>query len=261
MAKTDFTVIQSLDRGLELLGHMAREPDRKYQLVELAEHIGVDRSSAHRMLTTLMKHRLVLQDKDERGYGLGLGIYHLATALEKQLKLPDIINPYLRRLVGLSGETAHTVVRNGCHAVFVDSESAVEVISIYHKLGHVDELHSTAVGKSLLCQMNEDDLRELFGKTRLTRHTPRTIDSCQKLAEELALVRQRGYATDVEERVEGVWCIAAPIRNFRGRIICAVGISGPAGRMKEKWEKLIPKVTGIGREISEVLQGRGVSKA
>jgi len=255
MPKTDFTVIQALDRGLKLLQKMADTPQRKYNLAELAAFMQVDRSSVHRMLSTLIKHRLVSQEKDERVYSLGLGIYKLATALEKQLKLTELINPFLRELVRFSGETAHTVVRSGVQSVFVDSETATEMVSIYHQLGHVDELHSTAVGKSLLCQMSLKDLEMLFEGVRLVSHTPTTIIDIGKLALHLQDVRKMGYSTDKEERSQGVLCMDVPIYDFRDRIVCAVGISGPKERMKGKFEKLIPPVKEIGQKITQTIQG------
>ena len=95
-------------------------------------------------------------------------------------------------------------------------------------VGEQEPLHTTALGKVLISELN---LKELFGDTPLEQYTPKTITSLEELEQHLKVVREQGYAIDDEEYCPGLFCIAAPIRNYKSEIVAALSISGPAFRL------------------------------
>jgi DNA-binding IclR family transcriptional regulator len=257
MPKSESSGVQSVDRALSLLFAIAENPGTAFSLDSLSGIIGIDRSSVFRLLSTLMKRGLVSQDRDRKSYRLGYGIYGLASALHEQLGIAELSSPVLRRLARTTKENAHLAVLSGSRAVFIDRERAAKTIAANTNIGDSEDLHCTAVGKCLVCALDRDSLAHILGEGALARFTERSIVDPGKLAAELSLVRERGYATDFEENEENVTCVAAPILDFAGRVEAAIGISGPSGRMSERLEFYIAETRREGGELSGILRGRG----
>ena len=184
MPKTEGSMIQSVERALSLLDHIAGHPESRFSLTDLTEFMGLDKSSVFRLLTTLMKHGLVRQEDNRKTYQLGYAIYSLAAALHDQVELTEIVAPFLRKLTILTHENAHLAVRSGLKAVFIDRERATKTISANTNVGDTEELYCTAVGKSLICGMDHQDLVRLFEGVQLTSYTDRTIVDLEVLASE-----------------------------------------------------------------------------
>ena len=253
MPGKESSFIQSVDRALTLLEHIGTHFDEHLGLAELSKLIGVDRSSAFRLLTTLMKHGLIRQEDSRKTYQLGFGVYKLASALHEQLKITDVVSPFIKELAAYSMENAHLAVRSVRQAVFIDRERGGTAISTNTNIGDAEELYCTAVGRCLICQMSQREIEELYRRTPLTAYTERTIVGFGELAEELALVRQQGFAVDREEYQPNVVCIAAPIFGFEGKIQASIGISGPKERVESRMDDLAATVKRMGSEISGLL--------
>jgi DNA-binding IclR family transcriptional regulator len=248
-------MIQSVDRALSLLSRIADHPEAKYGLRELTEFMELDKSSVHRLLSTLMKYGLVRQAESRKAYQLGFGIYSLAAALRDQLKITELASPLLKRLALATKENAHLAVRSGTRAVFIDRERATKAIAANTNIGDSEELHCTAVGKCLICGMIGKELALLFEEVELTRYTEATIVEIGKLEEELALVAARGFAMDDGEYEPNVMCIAAPVYNFERKVEASIGISGPRERMAAQSDAFAEEVRTAGEELSERLGG------
>jgi IclR family KDG regulon transcriptional repressor len=115
-------------------------------------------------------------------------------------------------------------------------------------------VHATAAGKVLVAFESEEELRRRFNNS-LPGYTKNTLTSSEQLLRKLEEVRQRGYATDLEEWEEGLHCIAAPIRDYTRKVIGALSVSGPAHRLAaEKIEAtVVPEVVGAAQELSRRL--------
>ncbi len=251
--KEDATYIQSVDRALTLLEHIAENPKTRPGLAELAEVLHVDRSSVFRLLATLMKHGLVRQVDSRASYQLGFDVFRLAGALRSQLKITEVASDYLRKLAANSRENAHLAVRSGLLAVFIDREQGGTRISANTNIGDTEDLYCTAVGRCLICETDRNGLEELFGDKPLIAYTDRTITDLGLLAAELQTVRERGFAIDLEEYERNVVCVAAPVYNFEGRVEASIGISGPRERIEPKVDILASIVREMGEEISGLL--------
>jgi IclR family transcriptional regulator, KDG regulon repressor len=257
MPKPEGSMIQSVERALSLLDHIADHPEARFSLTELTEFMGLDKSSVFRLLTTLMNHSLVRQEDNRKTYQLGYGIYSLASALHDQVKLTEIVSPYLKRLALVTKENAHLAVRSGLKAVFIDRERATKTISANTNIGDTEELHCTAVGKSLICGMDRKELASLFEDTGLSRYTERTIVDLEVLAGELAITAKRGYAVDDGEYEPNVVCIAAPVYNYERSVEASVGISGPRERIEAQMPAFIEAIRATGNDISALMGARG----
>jgi len=217
--------IQSLARGLKIMELLAANDD-PVSVTELATELGIDKSSASRLVHTLSAYGYAEQDATSRRYRLGPQIVRLSRSLLTRMPLRDEAKPFLRQLVERTGECAHLAVLAQDRALYVDQVESPASLRVTTGVGTLAPLHCTALGKCLLAFGNGVPLPK-----ELRSFTPRTITDPEALRLHLEQTRRQGYAVDDEEYDYGVRCVAAPVFDFRGKAIGAIGISGPAGRM------------------------------
>jgi DNA-binding IclR family transcriptional regulator len=244
--------IQSLDRGLTLLQFVAQSK-RPVSLGEMAELIGVDRSSAFRLAHTLRRRGFLSCPPARKDYVLGSSIWTLSRGYDWSNTLVEVAHRELKFLASEINETAHLAVREGNSALFIDSAHANHVIAVAGQIGELVPLYCTAHGKALLADADEDSLRKQFGAGPLKKHTSSTITTLKALARECASISSRGYAIDEAEFLGGVRCVAAPIR-FANEIVGSIGISAPESRFaKSAIADYAKKVCRVAERIGESL--------
>jgi len=240
--------IQSLGRGLKILELMA-DVEEGISITDLAEQLEVNKGTASRMVQTLKKYGFVEKASDGRRYRLGPVLVRLSQTVINRSHTREMAKPYLKQLVSLTGECAHLAIYSQGRALYIDQVESDATLRVNTEIGHLAPLHCTALGKAMLAfggyPLPED----------LEKRTPQTIISSEMLQIELATIRQQGYAVDNEEYDIGVRCIAVPIFDFRGSVAGAVGISGPASRLKsENIQDAARLVSRIGQELSDQLK-------
>ena len=246
--------IQSLDRGLMILEIVGRAR-RPMSVAELTPLLGIDRSSVFRLANTL-RLRGFLAQLPSKEYVLGSAVWRLANRFQWSRGLTQIAREQVAALAAKTGETTHLVVQEGRQAVFVDQELTAQPIGVSGSSGRCEPLHCTAVGKALIADCDEQALAELFGDTPLVVPARRSLRTLAELAKECQRIRKRGYSMDNEEFHEGVRCLAAPIRDGSGRIVAAIGVSAPIGRLPEsRCNKVAQEVKRAAAQISAKLGG------
>lgn len=244
--------VQSVDRAISVLEVLARKGEAR--VTEVAAAIGVHKSTAFRLLSSLEERGLVEQDRDRGGYRLGLGILRLAGAVSARLDVNRHGRPVCERLARELGETVNVAVVQSHYAVNVDQVQGPAAISAHNWVGQLTPLHATSSGKVLLAHLPLANRRDLLAAAGLPRFTTATITSATTLDRQLSTVRERGYATTVEEYETGLNAIAAPIRSHHGQVVAAVSASGPAFRLTtERMAALAPTVVAGAAEISHLL--------
>lgn len=238
--------IQSLARGLMILEIMARH-DNGVGITDLADQLMVNKATASRLVGTLMTHGFVSRSPQGRTYQLGPMLVSLSRYLLSRMPLRDTAKPFLKQLVELSGECAHLAIYAQGKALYIDQVESASTLRVNAEVGQMAPLHCTALGKVLLA----------FGSFPLPgdleMHTLHTITDPTLLLDELEKVRQQGYAIDNEEFDEDVRCIAAPVCDFRRKLLGAIGISGPAARINpQRMAKLIPEVVLVASQLSNM---------
>jgi len=225
--------IQSLERGLVLLRYVvsANEPIR---LGELSVFLGIEKSSAHRLMATLIRQGYIVQD-NQKQYLSGPMIIELASRIGNRLKVHDAAIPLLQQLAEETGETAHLGILSGSEAIMTHCVSSNHVLAVTSRIGDKEPLYCTALGKALICEMKPEKIKTLLGSVRWKKYTGHTITSLGKYLRECEQIRADGFAKDNEEYRLGVRCLAAPVRDFSGQIIAGIGISGPISRLHDKY--------------------------
>jgi DNA-binding IclR family transcriptional regulator len=233
MTKTNKQFIQSLDRGLQILESIC-EQDRPVRLGQMAELLGVEKSSAYRLVSTLAERGYVCQDPSTGGYVPHEKLFDLAGRTGSRRRIQEYARKHLRRLAQETGETAHIGVRRMDKVVFIDHEFSRQPVAVICQYGDAEPLHCTALGKSLLAGLTEPELRLILGPEPLKKFTIRTITQYAHLVRQCRQAETSLLSEDNEEYRPGVRCLASPIFDIRGQVIAAIGISGPVERITDR---------------------------
>lgn len=248
--------IQSLDRGLLILETVGKSRT-PVSLGNLTGVLGIDRSSVFRLANTLKRRGYLANPSSGKEYILGASVWRLSRKYDWSRMLATVAHEHLKALARSTNETAHLAIREGSKALFVDHVGTSHVIAISGQTGQFIPLYCTSHGKALLADFDEPALKALFGNSPLERVTKQTMVSIGELARACKRIQARGYATDDEEFMDGVRCIAAPIRDQEGSVVASIGISAPVARFASERDKEYGlKVTEIAQQIGELLGAR-----
>lgn len=245
--------VGSVARALQLLDTLASSNETGLGVNELARRIGVNASTASRLLATLEQGGLV---ERERGgpYRLGLHLVALSDRVLARLDVRALARPLLAALVARTGETATLSVPGAGEAITVDFVPSEASVMSLARLGRPSVGHATAAGKVTLA----------FGLAAdggadgpLPSYTERTIATPQALAAELRRVRQRGWAEAVGERERDLNAMAAPVFGRGGELAAVLGLQGPAARLPAATRAALRNpLLAAARELSAALGGR-----
>lgn len=221
--------VRALHRALDILEVLA-ESRASVPLADLADRLGLPRSTAHRLLATLASRGYVAQDPETGRYRIGVRAFEVGSAFTSQTRLRDVARPFMRHLQEESGETVNLAVLDGGEAVYVDQVESTRMVRTFADTGARVPVHCTGVGKALLAGLGDSEIRRIIRSHGLPAFTPQTITNLKTLMEDLRQGRKLGYFVDNEEREPGVRCAAAPVYDHTGRVIAALSISAPAYR-------------------------------
>ncbi|MGH8862965.1 MAG: IclR family transcriptional regulator [Jatrophihabitantaceae bacterium] len=242
--------VQSVERALTILDILARSGEAG--VTKLAAEIGVHKSTAFRLVTTLENGGLVEQSEDRGKYRLGMGILRLAGATTARLDVVQESRPVCRRLAAATGETVNIAVRSDRSALYLDQVAGASSLQPHNWVGQHIPLHATSNGKVLLSGLSHEEIAHTLGA--LPAFTERTITDLARLQAEVDEVRACGYARAVDELEVGLTALAAPIRNAHGDVIAALSVSGPSFRLDERRiQEVVPTLLDAAREVSHRL--------
>ena len=223
--------VQSVDRAVAVLEVLARRGETGVS--EVAAEIDVHKSTAFRLLVALEARTLVEQAGNRGKYRLGVGLLRLAGAVSDQLDVVRQGRDVCVRLATELGETVNMAVLQEHFAVNVDQAMGLSTVVTHNWIGRLTPVHCTSSGKVLIAHLDRERRATLLttsGMPALTRHT---VTAPDRLDEQLAGVREAGYAVVVEEYELGLNAVAAPVRDRSGAVIAAVSVSGPSYRLEE----------------------------
>jgi len=219
-------------------------------VTETAEALGIPRSSAHALLTSLVETGLLTSPGRGR-YRLGWRIVELYETMRAGTDLRTYAGPVLRRLNEQTGETCNLGVLDRGEVLYIDKVAARHQVSVTGlRVGARLEAHCCGLGKVLLAYATEAQLDSALGDKPLRRFTDRTITDRARLESELEDVRRAGVAHENGEVVPDVACVAAPVKDPFGIVVGAISLSGPAYRVEAKRDELSKTVRGAADEVS-----------
>lgn len=245
----------SLRRGLAILRALEEEEARGAAppgVTRLAALTGSDKSQVSRSLKVLAEDGLVDRDPETRGYRLGWRLLGMA-GRSSRAGLLAAAEPLLVRLVRETGERAHLSVLRGTSVLTVLSEGSDHAVQAAGWVGRSVPLHSTSAGRALLLDHRREELAELLAGVPLDGGTPKAPKTVRQLSERVEAARPRGFAVVDEEFEAGLVGVAAPVRDFRGRIVAALNVSAPKFRFAKKLPRAGKQVKAAADELSASL--------
>jgi IclR family transcriptional regulator, KDG regulon repressor len=245
-------MLQTIEKASDVLALFDRE-HTEWGVAEVAEKLGLPKSSAHDLLTSLAQVGLL--GKTEKGrYRLGWRLVALSETLLATTELRREARPIMDELAAQYQETIHLAILDDTKVVYVDKLEGRQAVRVeLTSLGTRLYPHCSALGKVLLAYRPETDVKRIVKACGLPRFTEHTITDEMELEQSLAKIRKQGYAFDLEEILPELCCVGAPVRNYIGNVIAAISMSIPAYRFARSQTQFRNAIVRAGKLVSERL--------
>jgi IclR family transcriptional regulator, acetate operon repressor len=191
------------------------------------------KSTTHRLLSTLERRGLVARDPVA-------GMYRLATKMFTPVGAGPEVRVILEELASRSGETANLGALIGSEVLYIDRADSPHALRWQLGVGSRVPVHCSGLGKAILAFLPASEVERRLPPV-LKPFTGNTLTDRRALLRELAKVRRRGFALDCEEFMDGVQCVAVPVRNPAHEVAVAISLAGPVFRLtRKRAEGLVP---------------------
>jgi DNA-binding IclR family transcriptional regulator len=253
LPQTTGVPVFAVQRTLQTLEYLA-EAEAGVSVAELCQALGIEKSIASRLLSTLVAGGYVVRVGDGDRFELSLRLIALAFSVSDRLGFPGVCQPVLHRLSEETGELAQLAAVERDRLVFVANAQGTQRLAIVPTIGRDVVLHATASGKAWLASLATEQAVAAVLHEGLTEVTPRTITRLETLLEELERVRQQGYATVEGEFTEGVNAIAVAFGQQRFQhAVGAIVLSAPSTRFAtDRMTEMVPIVRAAAGELEAV---------
>lgn len=250
--KKNNSVLSTADNALRILRSFSiEEPEKK--VTDIAVSLGLSNSSVSRLMTTLAGQGFVKKSSETQMYKLGLSALALTGVITSNLEIYKEALPVLRKLVSDIGETCHLSLLEGHEIICLQKIECKHPIKLKSYMGNKNPIQCTSSGKAIFAYQKEDIVNKAINDG-LERFTSKTITNPDEFRECLREVRERGYSYCIGEFMEEVVSVGAPIRDYTGKVIAAVTITGPIQRIDpEEFPVYAKKLKLVAKEISNGL--------
>jgi DNA-binding IclR family transcriptional regulator len=225
--------------------------DEELGVSEVARRLGVAKSTAHRLLTTLVSRGVVEQDAASGRYRLGIHLFELGQLVLQRNELRRRSTTLLEELRELSGWTVHLSIAQGADTLFLERLPTLRGMQVMREFRRRWPLHATSSGKAICAYDPEATAARV--EAGFPAFTPHTITSEKAFAAELAKVRSRGYATSREELMADLASVAAPVLDLHGVAIAAISITGSVSELADARDRQVRLVTAAAKRLSQVM--------
>lgn len=215
--------VQSVDRVFDILEVLSVSKDGM-TLTELSNKLSLSPSTTHRLLNVLQQRNYVSRLENSKVYVVGLGFLSLISSRLSSLELKTEADPILTALSQDLNQIVFLGIKKDYDVMYLDKKDSKN-FEVYCGIGYTLPLHCTGLGKVLLMQYTSDELRLMYKDKDLIALTPYSITDIEKLVKAVEENKKRGYSIDDEENQENVICVAAPIYDYRNKIIASVSTS------------------------------------
>lgn len=222
-------MVETLIRFFKIIDLL--ENSSELRLKDISDKLGIDKSTVHRFLKTLLKYNYVKMNPANKKYSLGLKFLNISTKIIDSIDIRNIAHPHLMELEKYSNETIHLTTFDGKRVVYIDKIESAKPIRMYSRIGNVAPINCTAAGKVILAFQKNEVIDDIIKNLDFIPLTKNTITDKEKFLKNLEKIRQDGYAVDNSEHEENICCIAAPIRDYSRKVRYAASISAIKSRM------------------------------
>jgi len=230
---SDSTRIKTAEKVAAMFEFLHREGSA--DLTQIADHVGLAKSTTHSYLETLIEQGLV--SKSGSDYELGLKFLDFGGRVRSRLGLYEAAKPQLQKLYAETGHTIHLATREHDDLVLLERINPDETIGFGAHVGQRDHFHTPALGKAILAHLPSDEVDSVISKHGLTGMTEYSITNRTELEDELETIRERGYAVNDEEEHRNYKGVARPIL-LDGQVKGAISIAGPKTELEMSEESI-----------------------
>lgn len=242
--------LSSVENALKILDSFTFEEPEK-RVTAIAKEIGVAKSTASRLLHSLLKEGFVKKDKDTQKFSLGTKLLTLYSRMILNMEVVKEAKPILEDLSAKTSESIQLGQLDKNSVVYLDYIKSTYPFQITSHIGLVNPIHCTSSGKVLLAFQDEKTIDELL-KGELYKYTSFTITNPKILYKELKEIRQQGYCHTKSEFIDGITAIAAPIKDHNKNVIASISLAGPIQRINgKKVSNYIDLVVDAAAQISK----------
>jgi DNA-binding IclR family transcriptional regulator len=243
---------QSIKRAFAILKAVAAF-DEGIRVNEIAERVGLHKSTVSRMLATLEAVYAVERLPDREGFRIGPEIIALASQVDYPRHLITVARPFLLKLAEATGETVNLCLPENDFAHYIDQIDSQYNLQIRNWTGYRLPMHATCDGKVFLSYRTQESLERYLSHT-LSRFTPQTITNPDQLREQLTEIRAQGYAWTQGEYEAGIVGLAVPVWDEDGHVVASVCVGGPDFRFPRQDEA--NNVVSLLKEASQEISKR-----
>jgi IclR family KDG regulon transcriptional repressor len=220
-------LVRAVERALDILSCFTRD-EPTHSLSQIAERVGMSKSTVHRMLGTLESKRFISRDKVTGFYRLGFRFVEMASLIDRNVQ--QWSQPYLQHLLAECGETVDLSVLDGSSLVYLHVIESPQRVKIAAAVGQRLPAFCTASGKALMAYLPENEIKKIIGKG-LHKYTENTAMTPEAILNDLRLTRERGFAISEGEYEKDINAVAAPILTDAQYPIAAIAVAGPSYRL------------------------------
>lgn len=218
-----------------------------------AAQLGIAKSMAHRLLTTLAEYELVAFDPEVKAYRLGPSIFALARAVTDGPRISELIGPLVREAAEVTHETITFCKIRGGKGVCVAFADSPHAMRLTVRNGDEYALNAGAIGKCLLAYQADGFLDELAASGNIRRYTKSTIVEPQRLREEIVKIRKQGFAFSCEEMTPGASSVGVPVFEGSDPVRFCLAASGPTSRVDDRRDEIASLLIEIAQRISSLI--------
>lgn len=243
---------RSLERALQII--ITFNDDKKTQtLAQLSETSNLPRATVLRLCSTLMKYDFLRQDPESKRYSLGLRLFELGSIVFNSFSLQQIASPFIGVLRQKIGNTIFLGILDNDEVLYIDKrEDPQNPISFTSKVGTRKPPYWGMLGPLLMAFVSDNEIHRLLQKSPLTATAKKSITNKDEFLKWLRCIRKDGYVIDIETALEGIGGVAAPIRDFTGRVVAGIGIAFIASSVgSRELKKMVKEITGTALAISK----------
>ncbi len=200
------------------------------RLTDLADELGLAKSTVHQQLSALVELGYVIQE-DGR-YQLGLAFLNLGEHVRTRKRAYTLSESLVEELATETGERAQFIAEEHGRAIYIHTKQGEHAVKADRRVGKHRYLHSSAGGKAILAHLPEERIEAVIDRWGLPQETENTHADRGSLFEDLAEIRERGYSMNKAESISGLWSIGVPVLGPDGTPVGSFSISGPRHRMK-----------------------------
>ena len=250
--------IESVGNALVAADLLRSQPT--VRVADLADQLGVARSTAHRLMSSMISYGFAEPDEAGQGYIAGTALLRLGALALDRLTIRELAHPALTALARATGETCELALLDGAEVLLVDVVEGSHTLRVVDPVGSRAPAHLTAVGKAMLASLAPPRVEQIVDENLETR-TPRSIGTRADLQAQLSRIRTEGYATaqmELGEDYVGVAAhIAAPAVGPNRGIVAGITVALPVVRATEDFASLIgPRVVAAAGEVASRLAAK-----